>query len=306
MYHRLKTAASVQSKRSFWYLRSWVLTCDSAARSKYLSLLPRLVCAITRLWWGRCYHASPGHEGTHPCPLMCGLLSAGATNKRAYRGCSLSEFAIKVGIFTDRSLQITIRKSLTWPLSCIMWVRAWTTSLFKHVKAWRWIQYKGEREIAGVLHPLYLSAGDAHLCGVINCPLEVYVALNVMLWFGQVWPLVNRCSPQWNYCLSRAYPRISKLISTSFDCYSKKVIPSATVIVCGQIQMGQHIKMLKLSNALILCESLGDQAWMLLFDLQRHPWVGAVLNLTSQNWHLDECWVYCKWNKRRLYLNTFS
>lgn len=30
-----------------------------------------------------------------------------------------------------------------------------------------------EREIARTLHPLYLSAGDAHLCGEISCPLEV-------------------------------------------------------------------------------------------------------------------------------------
>lgn len=74
-----------------------------------------------------------------------------------------------------------------------------------------------EREIAGTLHPLYLSAGDAHLCGVISCPLEVYVALNVMLWFGQVWPLVDRCSPQWNDCLSRAYQNLSQLRLTAIQ-----------------------------------------------------------------------------------------
>ncbi len=32
-----------------------------------------------------------------------------------------------------------------------------------------------------------------------------------MLWFGQIGPLVDRCSPQGNYCLSRAYLRISNL-----------------------------------------------------------------------------------------------
>lgn len=140
-----------------------------------------------------------------------------------------------------------------------------------------------------------------HTCVEKLAALWKCAALNVMLWFGQVCPLVDRCSPQWNYCLSRAWPRISNLISTSFECYSKKVISICHMRTCVvRFKWVCTSKMFKLSNVLFLCESLGDQAWMLFFDLQRLPWVAVVLNLTYQNWHLDECWVYCKWNRRRL------
>lgn len=57
----------------------------------------------------------------HSCVASCQLEQQ--TKVLIMGGCGLSEFAIKVGIFTGWSLQITLWKSLMWPCSCIMWVR---------------------------------------------------------------------------------------------------------------------------------------------------------------------------------------
>lgn len=162
-------------------------------------------------------------------------------------------------------------------------------------------------ERLSTLCPLYLSAGEAHLCGVICWPLEVCrsTECRVMIWSGMP---TSRQVLTTRELLSKqgVSTHIKPLSQLRLPAIQRKWFPSDAANVCGQIQMGRHIKMFKLSNVLFLCESLGDQAWMLVFDLQRHPCVGAVLNLTSQNWLLDECWVFCKWNGRRLYLDTFS
>lgn len=158
----MRPAAAQQNERSFRDLQSQALTCDTVQHALNLCLhCPDLcVCNHSSLMRKMLIMLAQGMRELiriHSCVASCQLERQ--TKVLIMGGCSLSEFAIKVGIFTVWSLQITLWKSLMWPRSSGM--NDVTSNMLKHEDEY------SAREKLSTLRPLYLSAGEAHLCGVI-------------------------------------------------------------------------------------------------------------------------------------------